>query len=500
MSNSRNLADLSTSITSNTVTFNSVSANTVSVNSANINGNLIVNSTGCMVVPIGTTAERPSSAVSGSLRYNSTTGYFETYTAAGWGSIATPPSITSVSPTFYNGESGTSFTITGSFFDPNASVKFITSQGTEYTAATVSYINSSQLTATTPQDFTVANEPLKVKVVNASGLFYTLDNAIDCGGVPIWYTSAGTIATYSYPANTGIYSTSVSAYDPDANATITYSVTSGALPSGSSLNSSNGQISGINANGGSSVVTSYFDISATDNAGNISSRSFNIIRRWLDGSSASQAASSATSLKSVVGGSPSNGAYYYNLPSGVVQLYTDFTSFSNYPMILVSRICETENQLWQTGALNISDLTVASTTKPTRTSKISDVDMNHIMVLNTIRWVIVGNRDNFYRMNDITWTSNFGTAQNCPSNSNYNKLASASNTPTWLDFSGYNGGCGGGQYNSQWLVLSGIHTSDTILGAYSGASTIRSTAPAAYTVGTYADGNWNCAGYVFLGW
>lgn len=287
---------------------------TLNVASANINGNLIVNSTGSIVVPVGNTAQRPTSATPGSLRYNSTTGYFETYTSAGWGSISTPPSITSVSPTSYNGESGTSFTISGSFFDPIATVKFITSQGTEYNATTVSYINSSQLLATTPQDFTVANEPLKVRVVNASGLFYTLDNAIDCGGSPTWNTAAGTLATYVYPTNT-TYSTAVSAYDPDANSTITYSVSSGALPSGASLNTSNGLISGTISHPGSSSVTNNFDISVTDNAGNATVRSFNIIRQWADGSTQSRSGSSASAIKTLTG-TTSDGVYWLKPAAG----------------------------------------------------------------------------------------------------------------------------------------------------------------------------------------
>lgn len=287
---------------------------TLSVASANINGNLIVNSSGSIVVPVGNTAQRPASATVGSLRYNSDTGYFETYTVSGWGAIATPPTITNVSPTSYNGESGTSFTISGSFFEAASTVKFITSQGTEYSAGSVSYVNSSLLTATTPQDFTVAQEPLGVKVINGAGLSYTLSQVIDCGGSPTWNTAAGTLATYVYPTNT-TYSTAVSAYDPDANSTISYSVSSGELPSGASLNTSNGLISGTISNPGSSSVTNNFDISVTDNAGNATVRSFNIIRQWADGSTQARAGVSASAIKSLTG-TTSDGVYWLKPTSG----------------------------------------------------------------------------------------------------------------------------------------------------------------------------------------
>jgi len=230
-------------------------------------------STGYIDLPAGTTAQRPASPHVGMIRYNTTLGFLEQYTADGWQGIAPPPAITTISPTTYNGEQGTTFTINGSSFDTTAAVKFITAQGTEYTAATVTRVSNSQLTATTPQDFTVANEPLKVKVINGSGLAYTLDNAIDCGGVPSWVTAAGSVATV-YDATSGTHAT-ISASDPDAGASVTYSITSGAVPSGTTLNASTGVISGTLGTVSSST-TYNFTVTATDNAGNTSFRAFSM--------------------------------------------------------------------------------------------------------------------------------------------------------------------------------------------------------------------------------
>jgi hypothetical protein len=234
-------------------------------------------STGYFDVPSGTTAQRPASPNTGMLRYNTDTGSLEQYTSTGWSALSPPPAVTSVSPTAYNGASGTSFTINGQAFDGGASVKFITSGGVEYTAATVSYVNSSTLTATTSQAFTVAQEPLSVKVVNGSGLTATLSNVIDCGGIPTWSTASGQIGGSILEGDT--VSTSVTATDPDAGASVSYAVTSGALPSGISLNTSSGAITGT-APAVSADTTYNFNITPTDNAGNPgSSRAFSMIIR-----------------------------------------------------------------------------------------------------------------------------------------------------------------------------------------------------------------------------
>lgn len=70
---------------------------------------------------------------------------------------------------------------------------------------------------------------------------------------------------------------------------VTYSVTSGTLPTGLSLNASTGVISGTPSSSGYNVngVTSTVTISATNTVtGNASSRVFSIVRRWYDGTSA----------------------------------------------------------------------------------------------------------------------------------------------------------------------------------------------------------------------
>ena len=240
---------------------------------ANVSANTFT-ATENLQIPNGNTAQRPNSPAYGLMRYNTETGLAEIYTSSGWGLFGSqPPTISTVSPGTYNGEIGTSFTINGANFTNDAVVKFVDVNNTEYSAAIVTFVNSSQLLATTPQDFTVAQGPLDVKVVQLSGTVTKL-NCIDTGSSPGWYTPAGQIGGTIY--RNGIVSITVVATDPDPSATITYSVLSGALPSGLSLDSSTGVISGTAPDIGSDT-TYNFTLRATDNATNTSDRAFSII-------------------------------------------------------------------------------------------------------------------------------------------------------------------------------------------------------------------------------
>lgn len=51
-------------------------------------GDLILNGTGYLLAPNGTTIQRPGSPSQGMFRYNSTLGVFEGYTINGWGPLA----------------------------------------------------------------------------------------------------------------------------------------------------------------------------------------------------------------------------------------------------------------------------------------------------------------------------------------------------------------------------------------------------------------------------
>ena len=86
-----------TDITQNnsiTVALNTSNAAFTTANNANANGSITAakldiksaNGVGAVILPAGTTAQRPT-GTSGSIRYNTTTGQFEGYTSTDWGSI-----------------------------------------------------------------------------------------------------------------------------------------------------------------------------------------------------------------------------------------------------------------------------------------------------------------------------------------------------------------------------------------------------------------------------
>ena len=233
--------------------------------------NLTINDTGYLQLPSGTTAERPASPSVGMLRYNTTTGLAETYSGSAWTTVGSAlPSVVSVSPTYYNGEQGTSFTITGENFTAGSTVYFVSTTGTEYAAVTT-FVNATTLTAITPQDFTVAQEPLGIKVVQSSGSALRL-GLIDCGNTPAWTTAAGSLGTFSDSYR--IINITVVATDADAGATLSYTIYSGSLPSGVTLSTA-GVISGTAA--AVATNTTYnFTIRVTDNAGNTNDRAFSI--------------------------------------------------------------------------------------------------------------------------------------------------------------------------------------------------------------------------------
>jgi hypothetical protein len=235
-------------------------------------GAITFGGTAAIRVPNGTTAERPTPAA-GMIRYNTTTGFAEVYDGNIWAEFgAPPPSISTVTPSTYNGESGTTFTINGANFTADATVFFITSGGTEVQSGTVSFVSGAQLTATTPQNFTVADEPLDVKVVQTSGQITKLDT-IDCGGVPVWTTGSGTLGTIEgYDPASSLSTSTLIATDPEGGS-VTYSVQTGSLPGGLTVGS-NGAISGTATNPASNT-TSAFTVRASDNVNN-TDRSFTI--------------------------------------------------------------------------------------------------------------------------------------------------------------------------------------------------------------------------------
>ena len=226
-------------------------------------------------IALGTTAQRGSTQ--GQIRFNSTTALAEYYTGTEFKAIDSPPTITSVDVTNIATDSGgtETFVITGSLFNTNATVKFRDNGGTLITPDTTTVNSGSQITVTkTRSSFSNANEPYDVIVTNPSGLESTLDDQINVDNTPTWSTASGQVGGTIYE-NLAMTNTTLTATDAD-NDTIAYSIQSGALPTGITLNSSSGVLSGTPTTAISTDTTYNFTARATANS-QTADRAFNIV-------------------------------------------------------------------------------------------------------------------------------------------------------------------------------------------------------------------------------
>ena len=260
----------------------------------------------------GTTAQRGSTE--GQFRYNTTTDSFEGRNNSEFIALESSVSVTSISPTNFTPSANTSgdnsLVITGNGFLSGAVVSVIGNDGTSVNASSTTVNSGTQITAVIPT-LNASLEPFDIKVTNASGNSFQLDNNLVINTNPVWSTSSGTLATINDLA-TGTHAT-VAATDADGE-TITYSETTSVLSgAGLTLNTSNGQISG-NPTDVSANTTYSFTLGASDGTQTVT-RDFNIIvNKALDGTTASRAAASASAIKTLTS-TTTNGGYYIIDPS-----------------------------------------------------------------------------------------------------------------------------------------------------------------------------------------
>ena len=291
----------------------------------------------------------------GMLIYNSSIGNLQQYTQdSGWQSIAAAPTITSLNVSdIHEVDDPQTIVITGNNFDSTATGVLLTSGGATVTPTTSTRNSSSQITIVFSGSDTLSTDqgPYDVKVTNGTGLTAILTDSITLDNQPVWSTNAGSLFTVyedfaagaTLPSGTTTASyTNVVATEPESG-TVTYSITSGAIPSGLTL-SSGGVFSGT-ANAGpsgyaSAGQTHNFTVTASDGTGNTTPRAFSILRKWTDGSSTEQAGISCWYIRDRVGSSAtlSDGLYYINPttgPSGTFQVYCDMnTDGGGWTMLL----------------------------------------------------------------------------------------------------------------------------------------------------------------------
>jgi len=179
-----------------------------------------------------------------------------------------PPTITDITPSGLPNANDTT-TITGTNFATNVDVKFRKSDdSTLVNAKTTVRGSATSIIATRPDSFAPGDAPYDVIITNPStNLTATSLNAITAGAVPVWVTST----TLNSATLTQLFSQTISATDADGGSSITYAIVSGALPTGLSLNTSTGAITGTPTG---STGTYTITISATDSGGNTVNRTF----------------------------------------------------------------------------------------------------------------------------------------------------------------------------------------------------------------------------------
>jgi len=157
-----------------------------------------------------------------------------------------------------NPAGGETITVNGSGFNTGAIVYIDT------TNCSTTYVSATSLTFTSPAK-SIASYHLFV--YNTDGSSGMLPAGMIYSAMPIWVTSSGSLGMASIGYS---FSSTVSA---TGDGTVTYSLTSGSLPTGLSLNTSSGVISGTT---GGSASTFNFVISATDSQNQVTTRSFSI--------------------------------------------------------------------------------------------------------------------------------------------------------------------------------------------------------------------------------
>lgn len=228
---------------------------------------------------------QPSGPAEGDMWFKASTNIFHIYDGSAWELVAfaQPPSITSVSPASFNGDSGTEFTINGANYDAQTVVSFINASGTVSQAASTTFVNFGQLKATTTSNYTVSDGPLDIRIATGAGKTGTFNDQIQTGATPVWSTASGVLQTNATGSGSDADSyhkgadlnEQLTATDADGSA-ITYTLASGTLPPGGSLSSA-GLISGtITAASISADTTFTFTVQAADTVGNSVTRQFQI--------------------------------------------------------------------------------------------------------------------------------------------------------------------------------------------------------------------------------
>lgn len=214
--------------------------------------------------------------------------------------------------------------VNGGNFAANVQVHFIGQNAAVTAAKTVVRTSSTQLVVTRPDNFAVAQSPYSVRVTNpgipvpAGSNAHLLSNAVTAGTNPVWVT--GTTIFYNVGGATTV---TLLATDTEAS-DIDYTLVSGTLPAGLTLDSETGVISGTFSGSANEGDVTSITVRATDAGGNFLDRTFsftaNTAPTWTTpaGAIGPVPPTGAFSLQLVASTGTAGGALTYSLQSGTL--------------------------------------------------------------------------------------------------------------------------------------------------------------------------------------
>lgn len=222
-------------------------------------------------IPYGNNAGRPVNPGIGKLYSNGETQRLELYTNSGWNNIVQEvPGVSGITGNYSEQTNSGTFSIAGTNFVSGAIVSATGTNGVEVQASSTTFNSIVQITAIF-SGLSNQYEPYDIKVTNPSNLFGILPDALFVNASPVWQTAGGSLGTFTEQVSVTLSALSAT----DSDSTVTYALANGSsLPSGLSLNSTTGVISGTLPDISNSTIYS-FTINATDGV-NIIPRSFSI--------------------------------------------------------------------------------------------------------------------------------------------------------------------------------------------------------------------------------
>ena len=201
--------------------------------------------------------------------------YKATYTATAETNVVKAGPVISSLSTYSLPSINSSTTVTGLNFAENVAVTFTGQTGAVYNAKSVTRNSATELVVVRPDLFDIGNAPFTMTITNPGVNSPSKNNfnitTVTPAANPTWVTSAGALANM---VRTVSYGVSVSATDSSSTGTLQYSIVSGSLPTGLTLNKDNGSISGTPLTSNGSPIT--FTIRAQVHGSARADRTFSI--------------------------------------------------------------------------------------------------------------------------------------------------------------------------------------------------------------------------------